>query len=361
MTMPDAKDHKGFKSWVVGMPDVNNPELLGLPSNAESMLLSVAGEHMTVQVLALQDSTGGEEEGSGGEEGKKKKRLSFSTNNEQTSDRPAWMVSLEASVTRWLAQLPPITKLPELPSGKAAADLVLNPLYRCMQREYNTFRKVLRTIHDDLGLVKNVLAGKEPANNRVRALFLFLRRDALPDTWGKYSGALAKIPTTMWVTDFVKRVEMMSKLGVTPADKYSDLDIWLGGMKNPEAFVAATRQSVAQAHKWSLEDLEMRVTVADSAARTDSFTFTGLELHGASWANKSLAIDNTDLSFRVPPTRFTWVHKTKATKEGEVVRTPVYMDHTREKYLFATNLACPKDIPISVWSQRGVALTCWTV
>ena len=37
----------------------------------------------------------------------------------------------------------------------------------------------------------------------------------------------------------------------------------MGGLFNPEAFVTATRQCVAQANSWSLEELSLDVTVAD--------------------------------------------------------------------------------------------------
>ena len=39
--------------------------------------------------------------------------------------------------------------------------------------------------------------------------------------------------------------------------------VWMGGLFNPEAFVTATRQCVAQANTWSLEELSLDVTVAD--------------------------------------------------------------------------------------------------
>jgi len=39
------------------------------------------------------------------------------------------------------------------------------------------------------------------------------------------------------------------------------LHIWLGGMFVPEAYITATRQFVAQANNWSLEELTLEVTV----------------------------------------------------------------------------------------------------
>jgi len=40
--------------------------------------------------------------------------------------------------------------------------------------------------------------------------------------------------------------------------------VWLGGLFAPEAFVTATRQCVAQANAWSLEELVLEVRVAAS-------------------------------------------------------------------------------------------------
>ena len=38
-----------------------------------------------------------------------------------------------------------------------------------------------------------------------------------------------------------------------------NLHIWLGGMFVPEAYITATRQFVAQANNWSLEELALEV------------------------------------------------------------------------------------------------------
>lgn len=38
----------------------------------------------------------------------------------------------------------------------------------------------------------------------------------------------------------------------------------MGGLLNPEAYVTATRQCVAQANSWSLEELQLEVTITDS-------------------------------------------------------------------------------------------------
>ena len=60
---------------------------------------------------------------------------------------------------------------------------------------------------------------------------------------------------------------------------YLQFPVWLGGLFNPEAYITATRQYVAQANSWSLEELQLDVTVMDSdkASSQDdgSFIVTG--------------------------------------------------------------------------------------
>ena len=39
-----------------------------------------------------------------------------------------------------------------------------------------------------------------------------------------------------------------------------NLSVWLGGMFIPEAYITASRQYVAQANSWSLEELGLQVS-----------------------------------------------------------------------------------------------------
>ncbi len=54
------------------------------------------------------------------------------------------------------------------------------------------------------------------------------------------------------------------------------LHIWLGGLFTPEAYITATRQYVAQANNWSLEELYLDVHVGSGRQLGDcSFAVTG--------------------------------------------------------------------------------------
>lgn len=49
-----------------------------------------------------------------------------------------------------------------------------------------------------------------------------------------------------------------------------NVTVWLGGLFNPEAYITATRQCVAQANSWSLEELMLEVSIADSEGQVTS-------------------------------------------------------------------------------------------
>ena len=51
------------------------------------------------------------------------------------------------------------------------------------------------------------------------------------------------------------------------------MTIWLGGLFNPEAYITATRQCVAQANSWSLEEISLEVSVTDNESKVDSSGF----------------------------------------------------------------------------------------
>lgn len=43
---------------------------------------------------------------------------------------------------------------------------------------------------------------------------------------------------------------------------FQNVRVWLGGLFTPEAYITATRQYVAQANAWSLEELTLEIQAA---------------------------------------------------------------------------------------------------
>ena len=86
----------------------------------------------------------------------------------------------------------------------------------------------------------------------------------------------------------------------------------ISGLFNPEAFITATRQCVAQANSWSLEELHLDVCVADEAEKPSfddcSFAVEGLKLFGAACRNNQLSI-SAEISTNLHLTRLRWIKK----------------------------------------------------
>ena len=116
---------------------------------------------------------------------------------------------------------------------------------------------LLDTVRKDLLLLIEMCKGERKSTNILKQLAEALNADAIPTKWRKYT--IANISATEWVNDFVKRVEQLKKL--SSQSDFGQSGLWYGGLLYPEAYLTATRQSVAQKNGWSLEELELRFEI----------------------------------------------------------------------------------------------------
>jgi dynein heavy chain 1 len=58
-----------------------------------------------------------------------------------------------------------------------------------------------------------------------------------------------------WIANFARRLKQLDD--IASLDSLSHVEVWLGGLFFPEAFITATRQAVAHRKKWSLETLSL--------------------------------------------------------------------------------------------------------
>ncbi|KAI5651455.1 dynein heavy chain and region d6 of dynein motor domain-containing protein [Phthorimaea operculella] len=97
------------------------------------------------------------------------------------------------------------------------------------------------------------------------------------------------------------------------------------GYCNPEAYITATRQCVAQANSWSLEELHLQVTIpepgtpAENAGAEWSFSVTGLKLQGATVKGNRLLLTNT-IMVDLPLTVLTWIRSDGLKLQGATVK-----------------------------------------
>jgi dynein heavy chain 1, cytosolic len=62
-----------------------------------------------------------------------------------------------------------------------------------------------------------------------------------------------------WIVNFARRLTQLDN--IAGLDDLNNVEVWLGGLFYPEAYVTATRQAVAHKKRWSLETLHLRLDI----------------------------------------------------------------------------------------------------
>lgn len=218
--------------------------------------------------------------------------ITAATSKSQTSQQPAWMRQLLDRCKEWLALLPEVClfvlsidakihglfrsqKFNTLPAQSGESQ---DPLYRLFSREGAIGRRLLSQVQRDLGDVVKVCQGELKQTNHLRSLMSSLTKGSvalrhlktvrfddscfiagtIPNHWRIY-----KVPKAMavsgWVANFAKRLAQLDN--IAGVDNLNNVEVWLGGLFFPEAYITATRQAVAHRKKWSLETLNLTLDI----------------------------------------------------------------------------------------------------
>ncbi|KAK6016741.1 dynein heavy chain, partial [Ostertagia ostertagi] len=254
LTTPDATQRDQLLAWVEGIKSQQLPAWLGLPNNAEKVLLTLRGETMLRNLLKVSDD-----------------ELAFAGDGEKEA-KPQWMAQLGELAQQWLKLLPK-----DMVRMKRTVENIKDPLFRFFEREINLGAQLLRDIRHDLDEILSVCRAERKQSNETRALASALQKGVVPTNWQRYT--VPRDVTVMdWVVDFNERVKQLIRIGAS--DNLKREEVWLGGTFSPEAYVTATRQQVAQANTWSLEQLHLHVMIGRTD-RLDVVRLTGMELRGA--------------------------------------------------------------------------------
>ena len=150
-----------------------------------------------------------------------------------------------------------------------------DPLYRLFYREGSIGRKLLLQVRRDLADVIKVCEGELKQTNHLRMLISSLTKGetkmrrlrehathmivgTIPSHWRQYK-VNKSMAVTGWIADFARRLKQLAQIATL--DNLSNVEVWLGGLFFPEAYITATRQAVAHRKKWSLETLRLRLDI----------------------------------------------------------------------------------------------------
>ena len=67
---------------------------------------------------------------------------------------------------------------------------------------------------------------------------------------------------SQWIPNLSTRLAQLER--ISQLESFAGMQVWLGGLFFPEAYVTATRQAVAQRNSWSLETLHLRLDLEAS-------------------------------------------------------------------------------------------------
>nr|CAD7576727.1 unnamed protein product [Timema californicum] len=340
ITMPDGNRRDHFLHWIESLADRQTPSWLGLPNNAEKVLLTTRGTDLVSKLLKMQQLEDDDELAYSVDEGLDKP-------HEQKGDgRPSWMRTLNNSASTWLNLLPK-----SLQTLRRTVDNIKDPLYRYFEREVNSGAKLLQDVIHDLDDVVLICRGEKKQTNYHRNMLSELVKGILPASWRRYTVPRG-CTVIQWITDFSQRIKQLQET----------FDVWLGGLLNPEAYITATRQCIAQANSWSLEELLMEVTITEASEGKQSiddcsFGVVGLKLQGATSRNNQLLLTST-IMMDLPVTYIRWIRSgsgSEVSRSGKL-SLPVYLNSTRTELLFTVDLNIAPGQDHHSFYERGVAV-----
>ncbi|XP_064484606.1 dynein heavy chain, cytoplasmic-like isoform X2 [Ornithodoros turicata] len=355
--MPEGIRRDQFLHWVESLTERQTPAWLGLPNNAEKVLLTNRGSDLIAKLLKMQLLEDDDEPAYVATEDESGASL-----RPAGDGRPAWMAALQQSGSTWLRLLPQ-----SLATLRRTKDNIGDPLYRCLEREVSVGAALLRVVRSDLEDVVRICRGEKRQTNYHRTVIADLAKGMLPAHWKKYTVSVG-CTVIQWVTDFSDRVKQLHKVSQSctsgGAAALKALHVWLGGLFNPEAYITATRQYVAQANGWSLEELKLEVSVAnpnDKPTSMDecSFALAGLKLQGAKCVDSKLSLTSTIFT-ELPLTIIRWVKVQTEQPQWTMVTLPVYLNSSRADLLFTVDLPASDVREAHSFYERGVALLCST-
>ena len=335
LTIPDKRNNAGYLEWVNSLPSVESPEWSGLPNNAEKLVRETAARRFITEMNKIQGVEDEELSSSGA-----------------TQSQASWLTNVQEKGEKLLNSLP--ERVFSLQGGEDANN---NPIYRFLKREVGIAMKLLARVRDDLAKLIEMCKGNIKSTNELREVAHQLFNDSVPKSWQVYPSV--ELNVTEWILDLKNRVNQLNK--ITGEPDYGKSSLWLGGLIFPEAYLTATRQSVAQELKVPLDELVLSVELPEkiTSVPATNFVLKGLCIEGAEWSYEQNKLIMTDSLFSsLPPFMLKW-----SVKDPEAMKKmfpiPVYLNSMRKNLLFSVYINNESELSNEDWYQRGIALISW--
>jgi len=211
-------------------------------------------------------------------------------------------------------------------------------------------RKLLGQVQKDLTDIVQVCQGELKQTNHLRTLMSSLTKGTIPTHWRRYK-VNKSMSVSEWIPNLARRLVQLNE--IAGLDNLGNVEVWLGGLFFPEAYITATRQAVAHRKRWSLETLTMRLDI-EKVNDPSAFIVDGLALEGAAWSTDKLVLNDGE-AVRLGPSQVRWIQSDESSN-ASLVSLPVYLNSDRSDVMFTIDL--PFDgTAAALVAMRAICLT----
>lgn len=243
LQLPDASSLDRYVAWIKALPDRDTTDWLGLPRRSEKMVEESQGTALLAKWKVLQ-ATGVAQR-----------------DTTDKGDGTSLIQRASAQARAWLELLPD-----QCVTAKGGD--TQGPVARFFSREQDIAVRLLDRVRSNLAslaaikptdrpsnqlraLADDINQGKSQCDTLAHAQADVSRTGRIPASWRLYDVPLAWL-LSRWIEDFGKRLQHVGACSGGGSVK-------LGLLFQPEAYLTATQQAVAQASNVSLETLRLRV------------------------------------------------------------------------------------------------------
>jgi dynein heavy chain len=345
-TSIEANGVQDYIDYIESLPDIPDPEVFGMHSNAEitsATAQMMAQFELVVRILPRERTAAGSE------------------TKEETVERRAKDL-LSRTPAGW--EIEAVMK--KYPTAYSES---MNTVLTQETVRYNRLLDVIRkTLKNLLLALKGELVMSQELENMAMALYT----NVIPAEWADQQiGYPSLMPLGAWIGDLEDRCAFIGNW----IDNGKPIVFWMSGVFSPQAFLTGTLQNFARKYTKPVDLLSYGFSIVDMPLQEivtppqDGVYVHGLFLEGARWdaSQGSLADSRPRELFSKLPVLWFLPEEDRVAPTSGIYLCPVYKELSRKGTLsttglstnFVINVELPSpNEPADKWIKAGVALFC---
>jgi len=341
--VPQTGSHESYWTHIMEHLPAQSPGMFGLAPNAEKLSLTKAADSLFGKLLVAMDVP-----------------------QEDDSDAAAGFGQVSGIVADLSERTPELCVVAEVMERISDGSKSEDPFMSVLVQELKAMNRLIVEVKTSLTSLSQALNGEATMTEAAQGLMSALNTNQVPATWSNVASPSCK-QLAEWFEDLLSRY---CQLDEWAASLTLPCTIWLAGLFNPKAFLAAIVQTTARKLSAAMDDM---IIVTDVTRKQkddvetgprDGAYLRGLFLEGAAFDTVAgVLCRSSDVPFSAelyPALALLHVRAVLAgsnsSKEKSFYRCPVYRTPQRgNTYVFTATLKTPGDVDKAEWVMAGAA------